>query len=65
VLFAASVTAVVVQALIPYVPPLADAFRATPLDLVDWVFVAVIAFAPAVVAELVRALRGGRTIWVA
>jgi Ca2+-transporting ATPase len=52
----------VVQAAIPYVPPLADAFQATPLSLEEWMLVGAIALAPAVVAELVR--RSGRT-WVA
>ena len=52
-----------VQALIPYVPALADAFRATPLDAAQWLLVLTIALAPAVVAELVRTLRG--RLWVA
>ena len=52
-----------VQALIPYVPALADAFRATPLDAGQWLLVLTIALAPAVVAELVRTLRG--RLWVA
>ena len=61
-LLGACVAAVAIQALIPYVPPLAEAFRATPLDAADWLLVALIAFAPAVVAEVValaRARPGG------
>jgi hypothetical protein len=54
-----------IQALIPYVPPLASAFRATPLDLVDWLLVAVVALAPALVAELARTRANARTLWVA
>jgi len=49
--------------LIPVVPPLADAFRATPLDATDWLLVALIALAPAVVGELVRSR--SRMSWVA
>jgi Ca2+-transporting ATPase len=51
-----------VQAAIPHVPPLADAFRATPLSLEEWVLIGAIALTPALVAEVVR--RSGRT-WVA
>jgi Ca2+-transporting ATPase len=64
-LLAAGLVAVGVQALIPYVPPLAEAFHATPLDAMDWLLVAVVAFAPALVAETVRTVRRGRTLWVA
>ncbi len=45
----------VVQASIPYVPALAEVFRATPLDAADWLLVAVVALVPAAVAEAVRA----------
>jgi Ca2+-transporting ATPase len=55
VLLAACLVVVAVQILIPLVPPLAAAFHATPLDLVDWALVLVIALAPAVVAEVIRA----------
>jgi Ca2+-transporting ATPase len=51
-----------VQAVIPYVRPLADAFRASPLDAGEWALVALVALAPAVVAQ------GGRLLgrrWVA
>ena len=62
-LLIACVLVVVVQATIPFVPPLADAFRAVPLSAPDWLLVAAVALAPAVVAQLVRARR--RTTWVA
>ena len=62
-LLLAAFVVVVVQVLIPYVPPLADAFRAVPLDAGEWLLVAVVALAPAVVAEVVRTVRP-RT-WVA
>ena len=64
-LVGAAVAAVAIQVLIPYVPPLAEAFRATPLDLADWLLVALIAFAPAAVAELARWRGRGRAVWVA
>ena len=62
-LLAAGIIVVGVQAAIPYVPLLAEAFRATPLDASDWAIVAVIALAPAVLAEVVRTVTG-RT-WIA
>jgi len=58
------VLVIVVQAAIPYVPPLAEAFRATPLDALDWALVALVALTPAVVAEVARAVRRS-TVWVA
>jgi P-type Ca2+ transporter type 2C len=61
-LLAASVVALGVQLLIPYVPALADAFRAAPLSAPEWLLVAVIALAPAVAANLMRAVRGSE--WV-
>lgn len=64
-LLAACLIAALVQAVIPEVPVLAEAFRATPLDLADWAIVAAIAFAPALVAEAVRTISRGRTVWVA
>ena len=64
-LLGACLAAVAIQALIPYVPALSDAFHATPLDVIDWVLVAVIAFTPAVIAEAARTIRHGRTLWVA
>ena len=63
-LLLACLTAVGIQALIPYIPPLAEAFRATPLDAVDWLLVAVVAFIPAVAAELIR-MRSREAIWIA
>jgi Ca2+-transporting ATPase len=64
-LLAACLAAVAIQALIPYLPPLADAFHATPLAPEEWVLVAIVAFAPAVVAEIARMLGRGRLVWVA
>jgi P-type Ca2+ transporter type 2C len=55
---------VAVQVLIPFVPGLSEIFRATPLDGSDWVLVAVVALAPAIVAGIIRAARPG-TMWVA
>jgi Ca2+-transporting ATPase len=63
VLLAACLAVVVVQATMPYVPPLADAFRAVPLDGAEWALVAVIALAPAVLAQVLRSTR--RITWVA
>ncbi len=51
------------QISIPFVPPLAAAFRATPLFASDWAIVAAIALAPAALAELIRAT--GHKEWVA
>ncbi len=62
-LLAGGVVTVVVQFLIPYVPPVADAFRATVLDLSDWGLVAAVALLPALVAEVVRGVLRRR--WVA
>jgi Ca2+-transporting ATPase len=64
-LIAACLFAVAVQVLIPYVPPLAEAFRATPLDLRDWLLVAVVAAVPAAAAEVARLRGRGRAVWVA
>lgn len=63
VLVVGAVAVVVIQIAIPLIPALADAFRATPLDLADWALVALVALLPAIVAELVRSTR--RTTWVA
>jgi Ca2+-transporting ATPase len=54
-LAAAVALVIAVQAAIPYIPPLADAFRASPLSPGEWVLVACMALAPAVVAQAVRA----------
>ncbi|HEY7737993.1 MAG TPA: HAD-IC family P-type ATPase [Candidatus Limnocylindria bacterium] len=62
VLLGLGVCWVAVQAAIPHIPPLADAFEAVPLTGTEWLLVAAIALAPAIVAEGIR--RTGRT-WVA
>jgi Ca2+-transporting ATPase len=62
-LLAMCVVVVVIQAAIPFIPGVAEAFRATPLDAADWILVAAIALAPALVAEAVRSVR--RSVWVA
>jgi P-type Ca2+ transporter type 2C len=62
-LLLACVGAAVVQLAIPYVPVLAEAFRATPLDSVDLLLVTIVALTPALIAQVVR--RSGRTTWVA
>jgi Ca2+-transporting ATPase len=62
-LLAAGIAVVAIQAAIPSVPVLSEAFRATQLDASDWVVVAVIAAAPAILAQVVRAVTG-RT-WIA
>jgi len=53
-LLAAAILVVVVQATIPVVPALADAFRAAPLDAGDWALVAIVALAPAAFAHVLR-----------
>ena len=58
----ACLVAVAIQVAIPFVPPLADAFRASPLDAVEWGIVAGIALTPAVAAEVIRRRH---VIWVA
>jgi Ca2+-transporting ATPase len=60
----AVVAAVAVQVAIPYVSPLATAFHATPLSGGEWGLVALIALAPALVAEAIRAVRPGHD-WIA
>jgi Ca2+-transporting ATPase len=62
-LAAACLAVIAIQIVIPLVPFLSDAFRATPLDARDWFVVAAIALAPALVADIIRRLTG-RT-WVA
>jgi hypothetical protein len=62
-LLATCVITIAVQATIPYIPTLAGAFTATPLDAGEWALVAAIALAPAVIADGVR--RVGRGPWVA
>ena len=55
---------IVVQAAIPYIPQIADAFRASPLSPIEWSIAGLVALAPAVVAEAIRA-RGRTLEWVA
>jgi Ca2+-transporting ATPase len=62
-LLLAAILVAIVQAAMPLVPALADAFRAQQLDAVEWLLVAVIALAPAVLAQLVRTRRSA--VWVA
>ncbi len=62
-LLGACVATVVVQATIPLIPPLREAFVAVPLVAVDWLIVAVIALAPAILAQMMRAWRRGT--WLA
>jgi Ca2+-transporting ATPase len=63
-LLAAGVTAVGVQVAIPFIPPLAAAFHATPPSLMEWLLVGLIAGAPALVADAIRAVRPGHD-WIA
>jgi Ca2+-transporting ATPase len=62
-LLAASVTVIAIQVAIPAIPGLAEAFRAVPLTAVEWLLVAVIALAPAIVADAIRRITG--RAWVA
>jgi len=62
-LLAGGVVCVAIQVVIPFIPPIADAFQATPLDAFDWLLVAIIALAPALFADVYRAIR--RRPWVA
>ena len=59
----AAAVVVVVQLLIPQIPPIAEAFRATPLEASDWALILVVALAPALLAELIRRATGRE--WVA
>ncbi len=61
-LLGAAVLTVIIQAAMPYVPFLADAFRAQPLDPFQWVLVAVVALGPAVVAQVLRAGHHGVSV---
>ena len=62
-LLGACILAVAVQAGMPLVPALAEAFDAVPLAPGDWLLVAVVAIVPALAAEAVRSRGLGR--WVA
>jgi len=64
-LLGACLAAVAIQFLIPYIPVVAESFRAVPLDAVEWVVVAIVAFIPAVAAEAVRTVGRGHVLWVA
>ena len=57
------IAAVGIQIVIPFFPPAAEAFQATPLDAMDWLVVAAVALFPAAVAEAYRAIR--HQPWVA
>lgn len=63
VIAALAIVAVTVQVLIPFVPMLADAFRATPLVPAEWLLALVVATAPWLVAEALRAR--ARIAWIA
>jgi Ca2+-transporting ATPase len=60
----ATAAAIAIQAAIPYVPYLAEAFHAVPLTAGEWALVAAVALAPAALAELVRTRTTG-VPWVA
>lgn len=64
-LLGACLVAVAIQALIPYLPPLAEAFGASPLMPDEWLLVVVVAFIPAVTAEAARMRSRGQLVWVA
>jgi Ca2+-transporting ATPase len=51
----AVVVVIAAQAAIPYLPALADAFRATPLSPGEWALVVAVALAPALAAQGARA----------
>ncbi|MFP5341368.1 MAG: cation-translocating P-type ATPase [Candidatus Limnocylindria bacterium] len=62
-LLGAVLLVIAITAAIPFLPPIAEAFRASPLDAGEWVVVALIALAPAIAAEAIRSRRHAR--WVA
>ena len=63
-LLAAGAAVIVIQVAIPLAPPLAEAFRATPLNAADWTLVALVGFGPALLGQLIHTIRPG-TVWVA
>ena len=63
-LAAVCVIVVLAQVAIPFVPPLAGAFRASPLSPGEWLIAGLVALTPAIVAELTR-WRRGDIDWVA
>ena len=62
-LLGACIVVILVQVSIPFVPPVAEAFRAVVLTGWEWALVALVALAPAVLAQVVRTARGAT--WVA
>jgi Ca2+-transporting ATPase len=62
-LLGACLFAILAQLAIPHVPALAEAFRATPLDAEELALIGIVALAPAILAEVVRAVF--RRPWVA
>jgi Ca2+-transporting ATPase len=64
VLISACLLVIAIQIAIPFVPALADAFRARQLSAIEWLVVAAIALVPALVAEAIRTVRPGTT-WIA
>jgi Ca2+-transporting ATPase len=64
VLISACLLVIAIQIAIPFVPALADAFRAHQLSAIEWLVVAAIALVPALVAEAIRTVRPGTT-WIA
>jgi len=59
----ACIVGAAIQLAIPYLPPVAEAFRASPLSVLELIIVALIAVGPTLIAEVVRSAR--RTMWVA
>jgi Ca2+-transporting ATPase len=57
-LLAACLAVIAIQVALPIVPAVAEAFHATSLDPIDWAFVAVVALAPAALAQILRATTG-------
>ncbi|MEO7663530.1 MAG: HAD-IC family P-type ATPase, partial [Candidatus Limnocylindrales bacterium] len=63
VLLFGGIGVIAIQALIPFIPGVSEAFRASTLDLEEWLLVGLVALVPAAVAEAARWTR--RTVWVA
>jgi P-type Ca2+ transporter type 2C len=63
-LASAALLVIATQFAIPYIPGISAAFHATRLQIDDWLLVALVALAPAIVAGLVRSRRRG-VEWVA
>jgi len=59
VLLAGGLAVVAIQAAIPAIPGVADAFRAVALGPADWLLVAIVAVGPALLAEVIRTIRRG------